>query len=89
MLVVVVWYLHMVQVAVLDLKYFSVLIFWGQMPARSYIFFFPGVPILGQGKNLVPRGISRTKGLPLSHGKGPHDAQGWEPFTQVSGSLSR
>ena len=40
MLVVVVWYLHLVPVAVLDLKSISVLIFLGSNACQVLIYFF-------------------------------------------------
>ena len=60
--------MYLVPVAGFDLKNFlSSDFFLGSIAYRVLYFYFPDVLILGQGRTLVPRGILRTKGLPLSH----------------------
>ena len=59
--------MYLVPVAEFDLKYFQSSNFLGINCLPGLIFYFPAVLILGQGRTLVPRGILRTIGLPLSH----------------------
>ena len=89
MLVVVVWYLHLVPVAVLDLQYFSVLIFWGKMPAKSYTFFFQVCRYLGREGIWCLEAFHTPKAFLLAMERGPAMHKGGEPLIQVSGSLCR